>query len=318
VITGLANRRPARRIRHYAAVVSLLVAVPMGVGSAVAYGAATAVQHAAAHTGTGEADARRLIALVRDPRWLMSMGGDLCGFGLQLLALANGPVVLVQPLLVLTLPASLFFAALLSGTAPRVRDYGACLAILAGLTVFFLLLGTPAPGSPPSSPALAGTLLVELVAGLGLCSVVHGRSAATRAGVYGFVAGAWFGTLGVLLSSLATQFRRAGLLGVFEHAAGLVPLVGVAVIGALGMVLTQVSFQVGALAASFPANKAADPLAAVVLGAVLLHERVPHGVGYVVVDVVCLAAIAFGAFQLARTSDAVTHPAPELDGARTA
>ncbi|HEX9230671.1 MAG TPA: hypothetical protein VF869_02090, partial [Jatrophihabitantaceae bacterium] len=66
---------------------SLLVAVPCGVAAAIAYGAATAVQHSAAHTGTGAADAIGLLRLLRDPRWLLSIGGDAVGLALQVVAL---------------------------------------------------------------------------------------------------------------------------------------------------------------------------------------------------------------------------------------
>lgn len=281
---------------------SLVVAVPFGVASAVAYGASTAVQHSAAHTGTGSADARGLLRLVRDPRWLMSIGGDLFGFILQVVALSNGPVVLVQPLLVLTLPVSLFFGAMLNGSSPRRADYLACLAILAGLTVFFLLLGTPQAGRQPSPRALELIILLELMGGAGLCAAVHGRSSVVRAGVYGGVAGVWFGTLGVLINSIAVQYGDHGARGLLTRADGLVPVIGLAVLGGLGIVLTQVSFQVGALAASFPANKAADPVAAVILGAVLLREHVPSGGAHVCVYVLCLAAIVVGAVQLARST----------------
>ncbi len=79
------------------------------------------------------------------------------------------------------------------------------------------------------------------------------------------------------------------------------------------MTLTQVSFQVGALAASFPANKSADPVAAVLLGAVLLHERVPAGAGHVLGYLLCLAAIVAGAVRLAGpspTSVVEAEPSP--------
>lgn len=301
----------------YAPIVSLVVAIPFGVASAVAYGASTAVQHSAAHTGTGEADPRGLLRLVRDPRWLMSIGGDLFGFILQVVALSNGPVVLVQPLLVLTLPVSLFFGSLLSGTAPRRGDYAACAGILAGLTVFFLLLGTPQSGRLPSSHALEMTIVIELLAGAALIGLVHGRSSSVRAGVYGGVAGVWFGTLGVLINSIAVQYSHYGAHGLLTRADGLVPVVGLAVLGGLGIVLTQISFQVGALAASFPANKAADPVAAVVLGAVLLREHVPTGGLRVLVYVLCLAAIVTGAVRLAQSAPA-SEPTRSPHGASAA
>jgi drug/metabolite transporter (DMT)-like permease len=279
--------------------VSLLVAIPFGVAAAIAYGAATAVQHQAAHTGTGEADAGGLLRLLRDPRWLLSIGGDTIGLVFQVIALATGPVVLIQPLLVLTLPVSLFVGYLLGGPSPRRGDYLACLAIICGLAVFFVLLGTPGEGHPPKPRAILATVVIAVLAGGALCALVSRQGPTLRAGVYGGVAGAWFGTVGVLLNASATQFTEHGMRGLLLHAPGLVPLLGVVVMGVLGMTLTQVSFQVGALAASFPANKSADPVAAVVLGAVLLHERVPAGGTHVVSYLLCLAAIVLGAVRLA-------------------
>jgi drug/metabolite transporter (DMT)-like permease len=278
--------------------VSLVVAIPFGIAAAIAYGAATAVQHRAAHTGTGEADARGLLRLLTDPRWLLSIGGDAVGLACQVIALATGPVVLIQPLLVLTLPVSLFVGYLLGGPTPRRADYGACLAILAGLGVFFVLLGSPGDGRAPHPREVVMTVVIVLLAGALLCGAVSRQGSTVRAGVYGGVAGAWFGTVGVLLNATATEVTDHGLGGLL-HPDGLAPLLGVLVVGGLGMTLTQISFQVGTLAASFPANKSADPLMAVVLGAVLLHERVPAGPAHVVGYLLCLAAVAAGAVRLA-------------------
>jgi drug/metabolite transporter (DMT)-like permease len=278
--------------------VSLVVAVPFGVAAAIAYGAATAVQHQSAHTGTGQADARKLVRLLRDPRWLLSIGGDVVGLVFQVIALATGPVVLIQPLLVLTLPVSLFVGYLLGGPTPRRGDYLACLSIIGGLAVFFVLLGTPGNGRDPQPRSIVLTVVVVLLVGLVLCALVSRQGPTLRAGVYGGVAGAWFGTVGVLLNGAAKQFTDHGLHGLLQPA-GLVPLLGVAVIGVLGMTLTQISFQVGALAASFPANKSVDPVAAVILGAVLLHEHVPAGGTHIVAYLLCLAAIVAGAVRLA-------------------
>lgn len=282
---------------------SLYVAVPFGLASALAYGAATAVQHQAAHNDSGHADARGLILLLRDPRWLLSIGGDFGGFLLQVAALSTGPVVLIQPMLVLTLPVSLFAGQLLGGPRPRRGDYLACAAIIVGLSVFFVLLGSPGLGRVPHTSVLITTLVAELGAGLLVCLLVRGQSAALRAGGYGGVAGVWFGTLGVLVTAASTQYRHHGIAGLLTDPRGLAPVIGVAVLGIVGMTLTQISFQVGALAASFPANKAIDPLAAVVLGALLLHEHVPSGAGYVLGYAGCLAAIVLGTLRLAAVAE---------------
>ena len=290
---------------------SLLVAVPCGLLAAVAYGAATAVQHSAAYTGTGSADAIGLLRLLRDPRWLVSIGGDAVGLIFQVVALSTGPVVLIQPLLVLALPVSLFVGAMIGGPRPQRGDYLACLGILGGLGAFFAMLGNPGEGSALAPGAAVTAIVVALGAGLAACAAVHGRGAALRAGVYGGVAGAWFGLVGVLLNAVATTWRDQGL-DAFSRAEGLVPLIGLLVVGGLGITLTQISFQVGALGASFPANKAADPVVAVVLGAVLLHERVPVGGLLIVGYLACFAAIVGGTIRLANPpgtgGSGVSHP----------
>jgi drug/metabolite transporter (DMT)-like permease len=278
---------------------SLAVAVPCGIGAAIAYGASTAVQHSAAHTGTGEADAAGLVALLRNPRWLLSIGGDAFGLLLQVIALATGPVVLIQPLLVLALPVSLPVGWLLGGPRPQRGDYLACFGIVAALAVFFGLVGDPGEGDPLlAGPALV-TVLVGVAIGAVVGWVVRGRRAAVRAIGFGAVAGGCFGIVGVLINAVARTYDDHGIDG-FTHAQGLIPLVGVIVVGALGMTLTQISFQVGALSASFPANESTAPLVAVLLGALVLHERVPFSAWFLVGYVACFAVIVAGTIRLAR------------------
>lgn len=287
---------------------SLLLAIPFGVASAGAYGVATAVQHAAAHTGTGAADARGLVLLLRDPRWLASIGGDTLGLILQVIALSTGPVVLVQPLLVLTLPVSMLAGHLIGGPRPQRGDYLACAGIIGALTLFLVLVGEPGAGRPLHPRASLVAAVVVLAAGGLLCLLALRGTPTLRAGVFGGVAGAWFGTVGVLMNASATEFKDHGLRGLVTTANGLVPLVAVAVVGVLGMTLTQLSFQIGALAASFPANKSADPLVAVILGAALLHQRVPADAWRLLSYLACLAAITAGAVRLARpVGEAVRH-----------
>jgi drug/metabolite transporter (DMT)-like permease len=287
---------------------SLAVAVPCGIAAAAAYGAATAVQHSAAHTGTGEADAAGLVRLLRNPRWWLSIGGDTVGLVLQVVALATGPVVLIQPLLVLALPVSLFVGYLIGGPRPRSSDYLACLSIVAGLAVFFVLIGDPGNGEPlRPGPALV-TILVGLAAGgLVLLSVRGRRRPAVRAVGYGGVAGALFGMVGVMINTVAEIFD-ARSWGGFARADGLVPLIGVLVLGGVAMTLTQISFQIGALGASFPANESTAPLVAVLLGALLLHEDVPVSGLHVCAYVLCFAAIVYGTIRLAN-SPSLDEPA---------
>ncbi len=287
---------------------SLAVAVPCGIAAALAYGAATAAQHVEAHTGTGEVDARGLLRLLSNPRWLLATGGDGIGLVLQVIALATGPVIIVQPLLILAVPVALFVRSLLGGAPPNGRDYLAAGAIVAGLAVFFVLVGDPGDGDPlGSTPALI-TLIVALAAAALLWLAARPGPTAVRAVALGVIAGGFFGIVGVLLNAVARTYADHGFGG-FGHADGIVPLVGVVVLGGVAIAVTQASFQVGALAASFPANESTGPLVAVLLGAILLHEYVPTSIGHVAAYVACFAVIVAGTVWLARDAPADRVPA---------
>ena len=278
---------------------SLAVALPCAVMSAVAYGTATAVQHRAAHRGTGRADARGVLRLARDPRWLASIGGDTVGLVLQVVALATGPVLLVQPLLVLAVPVALPVGRLLGGPAPTWRDYAACVGILGSLAVFFALVGNPGQASPLPAAHAAWATAAAAAVGAVLLLAVRSASSTVRAAVYGAVAGAGFGLVGVLLDAVSTTWQHSGPAG-FTAPDGWVPLACLVLVGAAALVLTQVAFQVGPLAASFPANEATAPVVAVALGAALLHEHLPLSPGHLAAYLACLAVVVGGTVQLAR------------------
>ena len=288
---------------------SLALAVPLGVGSALVYGTSIVFQHgeAASHC---ESDARGLVALLHNPRWLLAIAGDFVGFLLQIAALSTGSVVVIQPLVVLMLPVALVVGWLTGGPRPGWGDYLSSLAIIGGLGVFLFLIGTPGEGHVPRSRYVAMTVLAVLLVGLVTCLAVTGRRAVVRGALYGAVAGAYFGTLGVMVDASSTQFSRESWHGLLHTGRGLVPLIAILLLGFGGILLTQVSFQVGALAATLPANLAADPFTAVVIGALLLHEHLPHDVGHLIGYALCLGAIIFGAQRLAEPATA-PHPAAQ-------
>ena len=284
---------------------SLAVAIPLGVGSAVVYGTSIVVQHEVAHSsGEGDEDARSLLKLVLDPRWLLAIAGDFVGFLLQIGALAAGSVVVVQPLVVLMLPVSLFVGFLLGGPRPRLPDYLGCLGVVGGLAVFLSLIGEPHSGRVPHSRPMAVAVLAVLLVGLVICIVVRTSGSITRGAAYGAVAGTYFGTLAVMVDAASDRVSKSGYHGLIATPRGLVPLASIALLGLGGIILTQLSFQVGALAATLPANLAADPVTGVVFGAILLREYVPIDTAHVIAYALCLAAVIGGTVRLAQPAAA--------------
>ena len=90
--------------------------------------------------------------------------------------------------------------------------------------------------------------------------------------------------------------------GLFATQRGLIIVVAIALLGVGGIILTQLSFQVGALGATLPTNMVLDPLFGVLLGAALLREFIPVSPAHVIAYVLCLALVAAGCIRLARAA----------------
>lgn len=293
---------------------SIQLAVGLGVASAIVYGTSIVVQHQVVHQPGGDEDPRGLLQTARDPRWLMAIGGDFIGFVLQIGALSAGPVVLVQPLVVLMLPVALIVGFLMGGPRPALGDLLGSLSIVGGLAVFLTLIGIPSEGHVPHPRRMVIAIAVVLVIGALACLAVSGRRAVLRGAMYGAVAGIYFGVLGVLVDAASSRYSRGGMHDLIETPRGFVPLIGIVLLGFGGIVLTQVSFQIGALGATLPANLSADPLAAVLLGAILLHERIPLGPWHLLGYVLCLVAVVAGAVRLAAPATADRPASPATSG----
>ena len=281
---------------------SLAAAIPFGVASAVVYGTSIVVQHRTAqqHAGdTGQASAAGLLALARNPVWWMAIGGDVLGFLLQIIALSLGPVVVIQPLVVLMLPVSLVVSWAMGGHRPTRGDLLGVLGVLGGLGVFLALIGVPSPGRVPRPRVIGLAIGIVITAGAFVAGWATGRAQALRGALYGAVAGMYFGALAVMVDAASDRISEAGFSGALSSARGTVPLTGVLILGAGGIVLTQMSFQVGTLKATLPANLATDPLTGVVLGIVLLHERIPFSAAHLIAYLLCFAAVVAGAVRLA-------------------
>jgi hypothetical protein len=302
--------------------VSLAAAIPLGVASATVYGASIVAQHRSAQdtsANAGAANATGLMRLVRDPRWLMSMLGDSFGFVLQIAALSTGAVVYVQPLVVLMLPVALLVSSLSGGPRPRAAGYLASFAVVAGLGAFLALIGRPGGPVVPQSRFLLLTIAAELVGGGALClAVIRGR-ALVRGGVYGAVAGVFFGTMGVYVDALSEVGASHGIAALVTTQPGLALDAGILLLGAGGIVLTQLSFQVGALAATLPASLATDPLSGVLLGALVLHERIPFAPPHLIGYSLCYLTAVAGVIRLATLAEndqRGRRAEPEVSGTR--
>lgn len=236
--------------------------------------------------------------LIRRPRWWLGLVGDLGGYAFQAWALALGPVLVVQPLIVAALLFALPISALLGHTRVTAREW-TWAAILAVALAAFLIAGRPTDGVPdaPGDTWLPALIAVGVVAaattGIGLVRTLPGSA---RALSFGVAAGALFGVATVLTKPVLTSYEHA------EFVANTVRLLTdwrlyVLVLCGIGaMYLQQRAFQPAPISASLPAITLAEPICAAVLGAAVLQESVTltgwHGVAVIASGAVGAVAAA--------------------------
>ncbi|WP_225730135.1 MULTISPECIES: DMT family transporter [unclassified Nocardia] len=239
-------------------------------------------------------------ALLRNPRWWAGIIGDIGGYGMQVVALALGAVLLVQPILVSALVFALPLAARLNGRRITARTWATAVALAAALACF-LIIGDPSEGKT-TAPLSAWMLPLGILVGLVTAAAVFGLSGGDpnrRALLLGAASGSLYG-----LAAALTEY----VAGLFEH--GVIHVLGswqtwaLIVAGITGFFLQQKGFQAGPLAASLPAVTIAEPLAAAYIGITVLDERFQtNSLGLVgtavAVIVMCAATIRLSRAQAA-------------------
>jgi drug/metabolite transporter (DMT)-like permease len=251
------------------------VAVPAAVAGAASFGLASAIQQRATKEvpTTGTLDPRLLLELIRRPVWVLGIGTVIVGLSLQLVALAYGPLVLVQPLLVTgVLFGAVFSAVLAHRRVDRLVVLGS-LGAVAGLSAF-LILARPTGGSTQLEQD--GWALLPLAIALGvtvlICLAVASRyDGPVQVGALATATGVFYGLTAGLMKVVTSQFRSGGLPEIFTHPVFYV----VCAIGPLGFLLSQNTFQHGTLIApALAIITIVDPLVGVAIGVSWLGEQV--------------------------------------------
>ena len=295
---------------------SLLIAVPAAVLGAAGFGLASAAQQRA----TKEVELaptlspRLLVELLARPLWLIGLLATVVALALQLVALAFGPITIVQPLLVTGVAFAAGFSALMARRRPDPLILLGALLCATGLSTF-LLLARPVSVSADEHVDLStglplGIALVALVAAcLGYAALVTHPS---RVLALALATGVLYGVTAGLMKVVVGQLTL-GVTGPFGH----VTLYVVCVVGPMGFLLSQNTFQQGQMISPAVAViTSVDPVIAVLIGVSWLGERLDTSpaalAGECAAAVVVIAGIAFitlrGAALLHRLDESGVTP----------
>ncbi len=257
-----------------------------------------------------------LARLIGQTMWLIGTLALFTGYLFQAAALDRGRLAIVQPLLVLTVVFALPLGYVLTNQHVGRREVIGAVVVVLGLALF-AIFGDPAGGrenAPGDEWAIAIAVLALVCAAL---LMLGGRGSLTaKAAVYGTVAGILFGLSSALTKS-TLELLHAGVEEMLSHWEPY----ALAVAGVLGFVLQQVSLGTGRLAPSVATVSVANPVVGILLGVVLLDERLSRPAWHVVVACIGLGLALAGAvvISLARHADAETdHPVVPEAGAATA
>ncbi len=296
-------------------------AIAAALGAAASFAVAALIQQEATQQVSDEKSLslRLLTDLLHRPKWLAGIALLLTGFGLQALALANGPVALVQPIVITELAFAIPLGLWRGHQRAGLREWTGIAAVVVGVSLF-LWVSAPAPGIPdPDNTSWLAALVPVAAAAAAAVLVGATRRDRSRAMFLGAAAGLAFGLLAVLTK--ATMYLLSlDVGGAFTHWQ---PYIAVAV-GISALVVSQSAYQAGPLAYSMPFIGVLEPLVAVVIGDTVLGEAVRLS-GASLILVALSAAVAIVGINLLTTSRIVlriyehqpptTRPDPAAAGA---
>ena len=240
---------------------------------------------------------RLLVDLAHRRQWLLGIGSDFGSFALQALALAFGPIALVQPLLVVTgLLVAVPLAVRWRGRQLGPREWAGTITVGVGLAAF-LAAASPGEGLPQTTLD-RWVLILIAVGGFMTLGILTGRTlrGPARATAYGFAAGAAFGLLAALTKA-STHLLGQGAATFFSSWQPY----AMAFVAIGGAIVQQSAFQAGPLPASVPVMDAVEPTVAVLIGVFAFGEQVSTSPSALVFEALGIALLVAGIVTLDRS-----------------
>lgn len=240
-----------------------------------------------------------LLALLTQGVWLLGLGAQIAGVALQAAALDRGRVSIIQPLLVTTVIWALPLGYFLTHQAVGVRELVGAAIIVVGLVVF-ASFGDPAAGvdNAPGSDWFAAILVIGAACAALLLFANRG-DLSMKAALLGAVAGMLYGLSATLMKPVVEALHADGI----HEVVGGWELWVMAAGGAVGFVFQQLSLSTGRLVPSVAAVSVVNPIVSVLLGALVLQERLdkdPPWHAVVAVGGLCFALVGAVVISSAR------------------
>ncbi|GAA1326750.1 hypothetical protein GCM10009647_064040 [Streptomyces sanglieri] len=279
---------------------SLALSVLLSLISAVAYAAGAIVQERVATTGGGHSPAP-----LRNRVWWVAVALNGVGAVLHVVALAYGPLSLVQPLGALTIVFALPMAALFVGRRAGATAWRGAIMATVGLAGLLALTGNAESHALNGRDQLivAGATLGAVALLLLISTGVH--RPVVRSVVLAGAAGIAFGIASVFTKTVAVGLS-SGAVG-----AGLPALLAIAGFAATGLLVSQAAYRGAGLTAPLATVTVVNPVIAAVVGLTMFGEQFRHGTAGTMLAPACAVLAAGGLILLTTERLGAEHRAAQ-------
>ncbi len=275
-----------------------VISVLFAVLTALSNGSASVLQRRAAME-VPDSDAMRLslmTRLVRQKVWLAGIGLVIVAAVCQAIALATGPIAVVQPIFVIELPLTLLVAGLVMRVRADAVVWSGVAAVTAGLALG-MAAAAPVEGRDTVEDfAWIPALLVTGVFEAGLIVAALRTRGNARAAQLGLAAACGYALTAALMKDAMANLDDGGVVALLASW----QLYATAAAGVGALFLLQNALQAGSLVAVQPMLTLGDALISILYGVTLFDEELRTG-WWLLPELAALALIATGCVRLART-----------------
>jgi hypothetical protein len=274
------------------------LAIGFALTSAFFTALSTSVQHQAAGSAPDSVGGmwHLLWHLTQRPVWVLGQALGVAGFITHALAVVNGPISLVQPIIITGIVFAVPIRAAISRHLPERRELGAVLLTACALAIF-LLASDPSEGEGHPG-GFSFFLLVAGCAGLGLIVFAIARTISSgigRAFLLGAAAGLLLGLVAVLVKAAEEEHSKGGL----SQLVTTWPVYALVMAGLAGVAINQVAYRSARLSASMPVLNVVNCLVGLSFGYLVFQEVPRHTPWAVTVELMGLAGLCIGLWLLA-------------------
>ncbi|MFE1288877.1 DMT family transporter [Streptomyces sp. NPDC058751] len=267
---------------------ALALSVVLSFVSAVAYAGGAIIQEQVATTSPGQT-----YAPLRRPGWWAAVALTGLGGLLHVVALAFGPLSLVQPLGALTIVFALPMAALFVGRRAGAAAWRGAIMATVGLAGLLSLVGAADAQSLSNAQRVAlGVVSGGAVAALMAAGRAAHRHPAVRSVLLAVAAGVAFSMSSVFTKTVAVDWSRHVSL------ADLSSLAAIGAFATAGMLISQASYRGAGLEAPLATLTVVNPVVAAAVGITMFGETFRYGTVGTVLALGCGVVAAGGLILL--------------------